>query len=160
MQTVQRLFRDAVAKCGTQAELARRLNVTPPNLHGMITGTRPTTPETVAALCDVLELPGDECRQMIAAAIIENPKNERRRGMLRRALFRCGATGGVALLAYLAAASITYPNGLTLNSLYIVAHLLRAIKRRALALARTIDSRPRSAKVTLSGYFPAGVNTA
>jgi hypothetical protein len=51
------------------------------------------TPEIVAALCDVLELPGEECREYVALAVIENPKNAGKAEMLRRALFACWVLG-------------------------------------------------------------------
>ena len=51
----------------------------------------------VAALCDMLELPGEEAREWLAIAIIENPKNASRAEWLKRALFACWVLGVGAL---------------------------------------------------------------
>jgi len=89
----------ARAKVHSDAELARRIGIVPQDMNAMRRGRRAISPETVAALCDVLQLPGDETREWVAIAIIENPKNASRAGMLKRALFACWALGVVAALS-------------------------------------------------------------
>ena len=85
-------------KVGTDAELARRIGVKHHHLLEYRKGERALSPETVAALCDVLQLRGEECREWIAFAMIENPKNAGKASMLRRALFACWAAGVAAQL--------------------------------------------------------------
>jgi len=97
MKSVKLLLDLAREKVGTDAELARRLGTSHANVTNMRKGERAISPETVALLCDVLELPGDEAREYLALAIIENPKNASKAAMLRRALFACWAIGVCAL---------------------------------------------------------------
>lgn len=87
MKSVQTLIAKAREKVRTDRELAERLGVKPPELTEMKKGRRPVSPETVAALCDVLQMRGDECREWIAIAMLENPKNADKADLLRRALF-------------------------------------------------------------------------
>lgn len=96
MKTVQTLIAMARAKVHTDAELARAIGVTRQNLNDMKNGSRAISPETIAALCDVLQLTGEEAREWLAIAIIENPKNASRVELLKRALFACWALGVVA----------------------------------------------------------------
>ena len=97
VKKLQTLIAMARAKVHTDAELARRIGLTRQNLHDMQKGTRAISPETVAALCDMLELPGEEAREWLAIAIIENPKNASRAEWLKRALFACWVLGVGAL---------------------------------------------------------------
>jgi len=48
------------------------------------------SPEMVAAVCDVIGIPADEVRELAARAVIDNPKNASKRGMLERAFFEIG----------------------------------------------------------------------
>jgi len=99
VKTVQTLIAMARAKVHTDRELAGRLGVHPVALAEMKKGKRSVTPETVAILCDMLQLTGEEAREWLAIAIIENPKNASRAEMLKRALFACWALGVVAALS-------------------------------------------------------------
>jgi plasmid maintenance system antidote protein VapI len=120
---VETLFREAAAKYGTQRALAKALHTTAPNLHGMMTGTRPVSPETVCELCLLLEIEGDRCRQLVASAILRATKNADRVERLRQALFRCWVAGAAALLAGLGAAWTPSPaRAQRVDGLYIVAH--------------------------------------
>jgi hypothetical protein len=102
MKSVKTLIDSAAAKCGSDAELARRvgavLSTTVPRNHvaDWRAGRRPISPETVIALCDVLDLPGEECQEWVAISIVENPKNASRVEVLKRALFACWALGVVS----------------------------------------------------------------
>jgi hypothetical protein len=61
-------------------------------------GARPMSAETAALLADILELPGEEAREWMAVAVIENPKNASRVEVLKRALFACWVLGAGSLL--------------------------------------------------------------
>lgn len=63
----------------------------------MVKGNRPITPETVALLCDVLELSGAEAREIAAWSVILNAKNAEKRETLKRAFFGGLASGVVAI---------------------------------------------------------------
>lgn len=91
------LIDEGAKKCGGYASLARRMDLHPVALAQMKAGKRAITPETVALLCDVLELPGSEVRELAAWAVIENAKNAGKREALRRAFFGVWATGAVLL---------------------------------------------------------------
>lgn len=97
MKTVRTLIDLARAKVHTDRELAEKIGETPQNLAHIKAGRRTISPETVAALCDVLELPGEEAREWIAVAILENPKNASKLDLLKRALFACWVLGVGAL---------------------------------------------------------------
>lgn len=91
------LIDDAANLCGGHGALARRIGLHQPDIPGMLSGRRCLSPETVAALCEVLQLPGDEARRLAALAVIENPKNAGKAEVLRRVFFGCLVLGGVAL---------------------------------------------------------------
>lgn len=97
MKSVQLLIDMAREKVRTDTELAERIGVHKVVLSEMRLGKRAVSPETVAALCDLLELPGEEAREWLAIAIIENPKNASKLEMLRRALFASWVLGVVSL---------------------------------------------------------------
>jgi len=136
VKSVQTLIALAREKCHSDADLARRIGTRPPILNGMRHGTRPISPETVAALCDLLELSGEECREWVAVSIIENPKNSDRASMLRRALFACWALGVAALMTPNDAKAKNAGYMGRGNNLYIVAHRLRYALRRTARLCR------------------------
>lgn len=102
MRSVQTLIDEAVNFCQGQAELARRVGMTRQDIQHMQAGKRTVTPETVALICDVLELSGEEARRLAAEAIVANPKNADRREVLRRAFFVGLATGAALICGYLA----------------------------------------------------------
>lgn len=91
------LIDDAAKVCGGYSALARRIGQPQPNVPGMRSGKRAISPETVAALCDVLQLSGEETRRLAALAVCENPKNATKAEVLRRAFFGCWVAGAVAL---------------------------------------------------------------
>jgi hypothetical protein len=65
----------------------------PPTLAQMRSGVRAISPETVALLCDLLQVSGEEAREWAALSVIENPKNSHIAGALRRAFFVCWVVG-------------------------------------------------------------------
>src|SRR5437868_9683372 len=93
MRSVESLLAEAVQKCQSQAELARRLGIHRQELNAMIKGERPVSGEMVALLGDVLELPGEEVQRLSALAIIGAAKNAERRERLRKAFFGCWVAG-------------------------------------------------------------------
>lgn len=98
MKSIQTLIAQAREKVHTDRELAARLDIDPSELNHIKKGNRPPSPEIVALLCDLLELPGNEAREWVAISIIDNPKNAARVDVLKRALFACWALGvGVSL---------------------------------------------------------------
>jgi len=135
MKSAKSLIDMAREKVHSDAELARLLGVTRMNLYEMKTGRRSISPETATALCDVLQLPGDEAREWVAIAIIENPKNASRVDLLKRALFACWVAGVAILLAHATDAQANqWGRGNPIDDIYIVAHrvtfaCLRAIRR-------------------------------
>lgn len=144
VKTVQTLIDLARAKVHTDRELADAIGELPQNLNAMRKGRRAVSPETVAALCDVLQLSGEEAREWLAVSVIDNPKNAGRIEMLRKALFACWVLGvGIPLAlpndatASGAAGSTTERSYRSVTySLYIVAHLARFA--RLLATVRTM----------------------
>lgn len=93
MRSVDSLLREAVDKCGSQAELGRRIGTSGTAINAMVKGDRPISAETVALVCDVLELPGEEVQRLVALAIIGNAKNAGKRERLRKAFFGCWVVG-------------------------------------------------------------------
>ena len=67
--------------------------------HEWRTGKRAITAESAAALCDYLGLSGEEAREWVALAIVQNPTNAARKGMLERALFACWVLGVGSLMS-------------------------------------------------------------
>lgn len=102
MRTVLSLIDEAIEICGSVTHLAQRIGVNRAQVACWRNGSEPISPESVALLCDVLELSGEETRRLAAEAIVANPKNAKRREALRRAFFVSGALGAVAfsLLAF------------------------------------------------------------
>lgn len=140
MKSVQVLIDDAVKMCGSEAELARRLGVDFQNVNAWHKGRRVMSPETVTAICDVLGLPGEETRQWVALALIENPKNKDKSEMLKRALFACWLAGVTSLCAFQTDARATtntsspgiYRGMSVIDTIYIVASWTRRQARRAM----------------------------
>lgn len=75
MPAVKDLIARASDLCQGDARLARRIGKSPTQIADMRSGRLAITPETVALLCDVLQLSGEECRELAAQAVCENPKN-------------------------------------------------------------------------------------
>lgn len=141
MRTVQTLIDEAINLCGSAAELARRIDVDRAEVTKWSNGDATITAETVALLCDVLELSGEETRRLAAEAIVANPKNAKRREALRRAFFVSGALGAVAfsLLAFPPSSyALTRPIGQLLAMQYTSCAIVRWLAKlaRAYGLAR------------------------
>lgn len=92
-KSVKTLLDMARSTVPTDAALARRIGVPATHIAMFRSGARPISPETAVLLCDVLQLPGDETREWVAIAMLDNPKNAERAAVLRRALFACWALG-------------------------------------------------------------------
>ena len=135
MKSLETLLDMARAKVHSDAELARTIGVERQALHEMRRGKRAISPETVTALCDVLQLPGDEAREWVAIALIANPKNASRAEMLKRALFAYWVAGVAILLTHATDAQANqWGRGNPIDAIYIVAHrvtfaCLRALRR-------------------------------
>jgi hypothetical protein len=98
MRTVQTLIDEAAAKCGTYSALADRLGIARSVVSEWRSHERAVSPEAIAQLCDVLELPGEEARRLLAVSILENPKNKAKASVIRRAFFVSWVCGSVALV--------------------------------------------------------------
>jgi len=125
VRTMKTLLDMARAKVHSDAELCRLIDIKPPNLVEIRQGKRAVSAEQAAALCDVLELSGEECREWVAVAMIENPKNARCADRLRRALFACWVLGVAALMQPIDAQARSGAYTARVDVLYIVAHWLR-----------------------------------
>ena len=125
MASVKTLLDLAKAKYLTDAAVGRAIGASHTQMADYRAGRKTLSPETVASLCDALELSGDECREWVAVSMIENPKNEAIAAKLRRALFACWAIGVAALMQpnEATARSGAYPA--RVDCLYIVAHWMR-----------------------------------
>lgn len=97
MERLKTLIDDAANLCGSDAELGRRIGKTRSQIADMRSGRHPISPETVALLADVVQISGEEARELAALAVIGNPKNADRQGVLRRAFFGSLALGAVAI---------------------------------------------------------------
>jgi hypothetical protein len=98
MRTVESLIDEAARCAGGVNALGRTLGVTAARIADWRAQRVAVTPETVAELCNVLELPGEESRRLAALAVVNNPKNAGRKEALRRAFFVSWAAG-VAIAA-------------------------------------------------------------
>lgn len=143
MQPLHRLIDKARETCGSDSELARRIGVKPQDLYAIKTGRRPLSPEMVALLADVCELPGNETLHLVAQSIIENPKNAEKAHILRRAFFASLVTFAVVSQGIIcddATASTTSGasnNTYSVDSFYIVIRLWSGVRR---LLSRAIDA--------------------
>lgn len=142
-ESLEALIDEAVNLCGGGRALARRLGVPEHHPHEWRAGKRAVTPETAALLADVLSLSGEDARELVALAVVENPKNAEKRERLRRALFACWV-GGVALSLHAMMATPVQAAEVAVNRLHIVAHrLLRLMGGTWLALGAHQGLRPR-----------------
>jgi DNA-binding transcriptional regulator YdaS (Cro superfamily) len=94
MKLGQTLIDAAVAVCGSQAELARRMGVYPADVNNLKTGKRPLSPELAAELADIA---GEDARQAVIDAVIERNAGTRKGGALREILGK-GLAAGVAAM--------------------------------------------------------------
>lgn len=99
MKSVQLLLDLAREKChGNEAKLAEAIGVPRNRPHEWRTGKQAMSAENAVLLCDYLGMSGEETREWVAVAIIENPKNSSKAELLRRALFACWVLGVGSLL--------------------------------------------------------------
>jgi len=130
MRTLETLIDEAANVCGSYAALARRIGTTPQRVDEWKHGKRAMTPESVADLCNVAQVDGDEACRLAALAVIENPKNASRKEALRRAFFVCWALGAVLVShdsnATKISAGYRFLNSLS-NTLYIVRRWIAAL---------------------------------
>jgi DNA-binding XRE family transcriptional regulator len=157
MKSVKLLIDMAREKCQSDADLARRIGVSRQDMHSLRSGDRPVSPELAAALCDVLELPGEEAREWVAIAMIENPKNAAKRSLLERALFACWVLGVGSLCTLLLGAP-----GTAWSAAPATTHTTNALHERnvqqndcraSFAPWHLLALRARSAWATLREYF-------
>jgi transcriptional regulator with XRE-family HTH domain len=146
VKSVRTLIDLARAKVHTDRELAKRLTVHHVALAEMKSGKRAISPETAAALCDILQLPGDEAREWIALAIIENPKNASRAELLKRALFACWALGVVAAPSTIMMNDAEAKSAPTATS---ITEAVTPLERTVYTLSRIWDALRRGAKSRL-----------
>lgn len=98
MQTTRSLIDRARELVHSDAELARAIGESPQNLAGIKAGRRKLSDAHVAALCDLLHLPGEEAQLWLAIAATEREPDPDKQSLLRRAFFACWVLGVVALM--------------------------------------------------------------
>lgn len=87
MKHVKTLIDLASKKCGSDAALCRHLGIAGNHPAEWRSGKRAVSPETIAALCNVLDVSPDEAQDWLAVSVIENPKNASRAEVLRKVFF-------------------------------------------------------------------------
>lgn len=97
MQSAQSLIDKASEMCGGDAALARRMGISKALISLMGSGERGITPGTAAELADIA---GDDAREAVISAVIENAKGTRKESVLREILGKAVAVGVVGLLAF------------------------------------------------------------
>lgn len=119
MRSVKTLVDECAELCGSRAALARRLDVGRASVTNWASGHEPIPAHALARLCDMLQLPGDEARQILARAECENPRNRAHRDLMMRAFFVSWALGATLTV---------HPGARTsIDSLMIVARQLREL---------------------------------
>lgn len=99
MRTLQTLIDECARICDGQNALAERLGVSKGRVSDWRHGRRQVTPEVLAHLCEIAEVPGDEARELLAEVECENPKHAGSREVMRRAFFACLVAGAALGLA-------------------------------------------------------------
>lgn len=179
MKSVKTLIDLAATRCGSDAELARRIGVQRSIIAEMRSGARAISPEAVVLMCDVLELPGEECQEWVAISLIENPKNASRVEVLKRALFACWVLGvGSLFTLFIGAPGTAWSaertpiathatrqgyNLLTDRSIIVADAISRAMRRLLALMARGIlrattqtgarDHHPKPTAIAAAGYL-------
>lgn len=92
METVLTLLDRAIKKCQSAEKLAAVTGIHKVDISKMKNGKQPVSPETVAKLCKVLGVVGEEAREWAALSVIENPKNAPISGVLREVFLGLTAT--------------------------------------------------------------------
>ena len=75
MRTVKTLIQEISEQMGSDAELARRLGLQRQDVYALKTGRRSTTPEMLARLCNLVDMPCAEAREWLALVVLENRHN-------------------------------------------------------------------------------------
>ena len=136
MQSVETLIDRAAKQCKSNAELARRVGVSPAIVSMMRRGKRPISPEMAAVLADIA---GEDAREATIAAVIEGARGTRREGVLREILGKALAAGVAGMLVFSYSGdsiSATKTIARTVDSLYIVSSRIRRTMARLLAALR------------------------
>lgn len=124
MHTLKTLIDAASQMCGSDYALAKRCGLDRGAISKLRAGSIPMTPESVALIAGVLELPGAEVQRLAALAVINNPKNQARREELKRAFFHSRATIGLALSGVLIVLATTWPNEAMATQTFDDVHVL------------------------------------
>lgn len=131
MKTALLLIDRVREKLHTDAAIAHLLDLSPQNFQGMKKGRRHMQPYHVAKLCDALQLPGEEARELAARIATEQEADPEKASVMKRALFACWVLGVGTLLqappdangmALSDAKAGTNAQSVRSNGLYIVAH--------------------------------------
>jgi hypothetical protein len=135
VEPVQTLIDRARETVPSDAELARRLEMPPPNLARVKAGRGHLTDEQLARLCTLLRLSGEESRLWLAQLAIERAQKTSAQSLMAKAFFTWWGLGVVSALMVIptndASAAQVRTGGI--NGLYIVAH--RAARRAIRAVA-------------------------
>lgn len=95
MQAVKALIDKASEVCKSDAEMARRLNVSRATVSLLRSGKREISPEMAAMLADIA---GEDAVQATINAVIDGATGTPREGVLREILGKALAAGGAAML--------------------------------------------------------------
>lgn len=94
MKLGQSLIDKASKVCGSDAALARRMNVYPADVSNLRSGKRPLSPELAAELADIA---GEDPRQAVIDAVIERNMGTRKEGAMLNILGKALAAGVAAM---------------------------------------------------------------
>lgn len=144
MNRVETLIDNATIVLGSKTALARHLGITTQRLWHYRNGTRDMPTATLAELAEIMQLPGEEARELLALVELERPKNRDVKEVLRRAFFGSSVAGALATVLLLGANDAKASNecrAQQLDDLYIVVCARRWFVR-ALAAMRRSGLRP------------------
>lgn len=94
MQYAESLIDKAIEKCGSAAELARKMGIDRAEVTKLRQGKRPLSPELAAELADIA---GDDAREAAIHAIIDRNADGRKGHLLREILGKALAAGVVGM---------------------------------------------------------------
>lgn len=97
MPFVELLIDNAIEKCGSAAELARRMGIDRAEITKLRQGKRPISPELAAELADIA---GEDAREAAIHAIIERNADGRKGHLLKEILGKAIAAGVAGLLVF------------------------------------------------------------
>lgn len=123
MLLAETLIDKAVERCGSAAELARRMGIDRAEITKLRKGTRPLSPELAAEIADIA---GQDAREAAIAAVIERSKGTRKEGAMREILGKALVAGvaGMSLISYsadsISRTATTGKSETTFNSRYII----------------------------------------